>query len=167
MDKTESNLQSAFAGEAQAYLRYTLFALKADMEGLSELAGLFRAVAEAEMIHARNHFNVMGGIGSTKENMLAAATAEHYETTRFYPGIIDQAQDDRNDKARISFNYALKAEEGHNAFFERALNALKTGKKLPCENYFVCHVCGNLVAGAVPSKCPGCGSPSGEYKSVC
>ena len=166
MDKTEANLQSAFSAEAQAYLRYTLFALKADIEGLPQIARLFRAAAEGELIHARNHFNVMGGIGSTKENLLAAATNEHYETTRFYPGLIDQAQADRNDKAAISFNRALKAEQGHNPIFEKALEAIKSKKEIAGGDYFVCHTCGNLVLGNVPAKCPGCGSSSAEYKMV-
>jgi rubrerythrin len=166
MDKTEANLQAAFSGEAQAYLRYTLFAIKADEEGFTQYARLFRAAAEGELIHARNHFNVMGGVGSTKDNLLAAATCEHLEMTRFYPGIIDQAREDRNDKAVISFSFSLKAEEGHNPFFEKALEAIKSSKTAANESYFVCHTCGNLAAGAIPAKCPGCGSAASQYKPV-
>ncbi len=163
MDKTEANLQSAFSIESQAYLRYTFFAAKADLDGFPDIARLFRAAAEAEMIHARNHFNVMGGIGSTKENVLAAATSEHYELTRVYPGFIDSALTERREPAKISFNYALKTEQTHNEHFEKVFEALKAGQKTVPENYFVCHICGNLVT-QVPPKCPVCNSPSGEYK---
>jgi rubrerythrin len=166
MDKTEANLQAAFSGEGQAYLRYTFFAIKADEEGFPQYAKLFRAAAEGELIHARNHFNVMGGIGSTKDNLLAAATTEHLEMTRFYPGIIEQAQADRNEKAVISFTYSLKAERAHNPFFEKALETIKRTRETGNESYFVCHTCGNLAAGAIPAKCPNCSSPPEHYKPV-
>ena len=166
MDKTESNLQTAFAEESQAYIRYTFFALKAEMEGLGDLARLFRAAAEAEMVHARNHFSVMGGIGASKDNLLAAATSEHSQVTRLYPAMIDQAQSDRNERAESTFKYALKAEQGHNSFFETGMQTLKSGGKFDTGKYLVCHICGNLVAGQAPAKCPVCSSPSKEYKEV-
>ena len=166
MYKTEGNLQTAFAGESQAYMRYTFFAGKAEMEGLPELASLFRAAAEAEMVHARNHFQVMGGIGKTKDNLLAAATTEHLELTRVYPGFIDQAATDRNEQAKASFNYALNAEKIHNDHFEKAFQAVKAGQKTAQETYFVCHVCGNLATKEVPQKCPLCGSASSNFKKV-
>ncbi len=164
MDKTEGNLQSAFSEESQAFIRYTLFATKADMEGFPEIARLFRAAAEAEMVHARNHFSVMSGIGTTKENLLAAATTEHYELTRIYPKFIDEALTERQERAKISFDYSLKTEKVHNEFFEKALEAFKAGQKVAGENYFVCHICGNVVATEVPPKCPICNSASSEYK---
>jgi rubrerythrin len=166
MYKTEGNLQAAFAGECQAYIRYTLFAIKADAEGFPEYAALFRAAAEAELVHARNHFEVMGGIGSTKENLLAAATSEHYEMTRVYPGFAEQAVIERNEKAKISFDYADKAEKTHNDQFEKALQSIKAGTKATREIYFVCHTCGSLAVRELPAKCPGCGSASSGYKKV-
>ena len=166
MFKTEANLQAAFAGECQAYVRYTFFATKAANEGFPEYATLFRAVAEAELIHARNHFQVMGGIGSTKDNLLAAATSEHYEITRVYPGFVDQAAVERNEKAKVSFDYADKAEKTHNDQFEKAMQALKAGTSASRQTYFVCHTCGNLAVGEAPAKCPGCGSAPDSYKKV-
>ncbi|MFC1966874.1 rubrerythrin family protein, partial [Chloroflexota bacterium] len=89
MSDSEKNLQEAFAGESQANRRYLFFADKADKEGYHQSARLFRAAAEAETVHARNHFNAMDGIGSTKDNLTAAVIGEHYEFTRMYPVFID------------------------------------------------------------------------------
>ena len=96
---TEKNLQEAFAGESQANRRYLFFADKADKEGYSQIARLFRAAAEAETVHARNHFAAMDGIGSTKDNLTAAAMGEHYEFTRMYPPFIEQAESENNKRA--------------------------------------------------------------------
>ena len=166
MYKTESNLQAAFAGECQAYIRYTLFAAKAESEGQPAYARLFRAAAEAEMIHARNHFQVMGGIGTTKDNLLAAATSEHYELTRIYPGYTEQATEERNERARISFAYADKAEQVHNRFFEKALEAVKAGQTIDVCEYFICQICGNLAAREIPEKCPICGSAASGFRKA-
>ena len=71
MTQTDKNLQEAFAGESQANRRYTFFAEKAEKEGLKQVARLFRAAAEAETVHARNHFNAMDGIGSSIDKLSA------------------------------------------------------------------------------------------------
>ena len=76
--KTEKNLQEAFAGESQANRRYLFFAEKAEKEGHPRIARLFRAAAESETVHARNHLRAMGGIKSTKENLEAAAIREYW-----------------------------------------------------------------------------------------
>ena len=165
MYKTEQNLQAAFSEESQAYIRYTLFAAKADIDGLPEAARLFRAVAEAEFVHARNHFQVMGGIGKTKDNLLAAATCEHLEMTRIYPPFIEQANTERNDRAAVSFNFAFKAERVHNSYFEKALEAAKSGQPVPHETYFVCGSCGNITVKEAPPKCQICGAASDKFKS--
>ncbi|MBI4295780.1 MAG: rubrerythrin family protein [Chloroflexi bacterium] len=166
MYKTEGNLQSAFAGESQAYHRYTFFANKAEEEGQLQVARLFRAAAEAEMVHARNHFNVMDGVGSTKDNLLAAATGEHYEITRVYPVFIEDARSERNERAWVTFEYANKAEHVHHRHFEKAFEAVKAGQKLDYEPYFVCQVCGNIMAGEAPEKCPICGAIPNKFKRM-
>jgi rubrerythrin len=166
MYKTDTNLQSAFAIEAQAYCRYYLFALKADQEGFPELAKLFRAAAEAEMIHVRNHFNVMDALGATKDNLLAAATAEHREITSVYPGYVDKANEERSDRARVTFSYALEAERVHNQLFEKALQANKAGQRIESKKYFVCRVCGNIAPGEAPPKCGICGSTAEKFQAV-
>ena len=166
MSSTEENLQSAFAGESQANRRYLFFADKAEKEGYPQVARLFRAAAEAETIHARNHFAAMDGVGSTKDNLMAGAIGEHYEFTRMYPPFIEQAESENNKRAQRTFEYANEVEQIHHKYFEAAIKAVDAGQKLKDEPYFVCQVCGNTVAGEAPEKCPICGTPRSRFKRV-
>jgi rubrerythrin len=166
MYKTDGNLQTAFAGESQAHCRYVLYAAKAEQEGYPELAKLFRAAAEAEMVHVKNHYGVMDAIGSTRDNLLAAATAEHREITSLYPAFLEKATEERAERAKITFTYSLAAEQVHNEYFEKALLANKTGQRIADQKYFVCQVCGNLAAGEAPQKCAICGQGAEKYKPV-
>ena len=155
--KTEENLRTAFAGESQANRRYLFFASKAEKEGYPQVARLFRAAAEAETVHARNHFNAMDGVGSTKDNLTAASMGEHHEFTRMYPPFIEIAIDEQNERAENSFNLANEVEKIHHRLFEATLKAVESGQALEAEPYFVCQTCGNTVAGEAPEKCPVCG----------
>ena len=166
MSNTEENLQSAFAGESQANRRYLFFADKAEKEGYPQVARLFRAAAEAETIHARNHFAAMDGVGSTRDNLMAGAIGEHYEFTRMYPPFIEQAESEGNERARISFEYANEVEQIHHKHFEEAIKAFDAGQQLEDKPYFVCPACGNTVAGEAPEKCPICGTPRSKFKRV-
>jgi len=164
--RTEKNLQEAFAGESQANRRYLFFADKAEKEGYTQVARLFRAAAEAETVHARNHFNAMDGVGSTKANLLAGATGEHHEFTRMYPPFIEQAEQENNKRAQVTFEYANEVEQIHHHLFEETLKALEAGKQLKDEPYFVCPICGYTEAGEAPEKCPVCGTPGNRFKKV-
>lgn len=164
--KSDENLKEAFAGESQANRHYLFFAEKADQEGLPQVARLFRATAEAETVHARNHFNVLDGVGATKDNVMAASIGEHYEFTRMYPGFIDRAEQEENTKAKRTFHLANEVEQIHHRIFEETLKALNEGKEIKEEPYFVCQVCGNTVAGEAPEKCPVCGAPRSRFKQV-
>jgi len=166
MAETEKNLQEAFAGESQANRRYLFFADRADKEGHPQIARLFRAAAEAETVHARNHLEVMGGIGSTRDNLKVAASGENYEFTKMYPGFIEQARADNNKRAETSFTHANTVEEIHHGLYQKALETLEAGQKLKDEPYFVCQVCGNTVAGEAPERCPVCGAPRDRFKRV-
>ncbi len=166
MNNTQENLKTAFAGESQANRRYLFFADKAEKEGHPQMARLFRAVAEAETVHARNHLEVMGGIRSTRDNLGAAIEGEHHEFTEMYPGFIEQAKAEGNDKAQVSFDYANKVEKIHHGLYQKALGALEAGQSLRDEPYFVCQGCGYTVAGEAPEKCPICGAPRKMFKRV-
>lgn len=166
MSNTEENLQSAFAGESQANRRYLFFADKAEKEGYPQVARLFRAAAEAETIHARNHFAAMDGVGSTRDNLMAGAMGEHYEFTRMYPLFIEQAESENNRRAQVTFEYANEVEQIHHRYFEEVIKALEAGQQLGDELYFVCQVCGNTVAGEALEKCPICGAPRDKFKRV-
>ncbi|TET17902.1 MAG: rubrerythrin family protein, partial [Dehalococcoidia bacterium] len=157
MSDTQENLKDAFAGESQANRRYLFFAEKADEEGHPQIARLFRAAAEAETVHARNHLEAMGGIRSTRDNLGVAIEGEHYEFMKMYPGFIEQAKADNNERAEISFIHANAVEKIHHGLYQKALESLEAGQKLKDESYFVCQVCGNTVVGKAPEKCPICG----------
>jgi rubrerythrin len=164
--KTDENLQEAFGGESKANRRYIFFAEKAEKEGFPQVARLFRAVAEAETVHARNHFNALDAIGSTKENLIAASIGEHQEFTGMYPVFIEVAKEEQNDRADRTFALANVVEKVHHGLFETALEALKEGKKPADATYYVCQVCGNTVAGSAPDRCPVCGAPRDRFKKV-
>ncbi len=166
MAKTKDNLKEAFAGESQANRRYLYFSEKAVEAGNKQVARLFRAAAEAETVHARNHLKVLGEIKSEKENLNAAISGEHYEFTSMYPNFIEQAKTENNKEAVGSFNLANKVEQIHHKLFQAALKNLETGKAMKDTPYHVCQVCGNTVEGEAPDRCPICGAPRDKFKRI-
>lgn len=166
MGNTNENLQSAFAGESQANRKYLFFAEKADEAGDKQIARLFRAAAEAETVHARNHLRALGEIKSAKENLEAAVSGESYEFTQMYPGFIMQAKTENNKAAERSFNLANKVEKIHHKLFQGALSGLEAGKSFGDAAYYVCQVCGYTVEGEAPDVCPICGAPKSKFKPV-
>ena len=164
--KTEENIQEAFGGESKANRRYMFFADKAEKDGYPQVAKLFRAVAEAETVHARNHLNAVDGIGTTKDNLFAASLGEQEEYKRMYPAFIEVAEAERNDRAKLSFEWANKVEEIHHGYFEEALAAVRDGKQLEEATYYVCQVCGNTVTGQPPEQCPVCGALTSAFREV-
>ena len=166
MANTKDNLEAAFAGESQANRKYLFFSEKADGAGNNQVARLFRAAAEAETVHARNHLKVLGEIKTDRENLQAAVGGENYEFTEMYPGFIEQAKSDGNQKAENSFDLANKVEKIHHQLFGAALKDLEAGKSFKDEPYYVCQVCGNTVEGEAPERCPVCGAPRSRFKKV-
>jgi len=164
--KTEDNVQEAFGGESKANRRYTLYAEKAEKDGYPQVAKLFRAVAEAEMVHIRNHLNVIDAIGATKDNLLAASLGERMEFTGMYPTFIEIAQEEKNDRAERSFDWANKVEKVHYAYFDTAYKDIKGGKQPADATYYVCQICGNTVKDTIPEKCPICGAAAKAFKKV-
>jgi rubrerythrin len=166
MADTKANLEEAFAGESQANRKYLFFSEKADEAGNKQVARLFRAAAEAETVHARNHLRVLGEIKSDKENLKAAVGGENYEFTEMYPGFIEKAKVEGNQKAENSFDLANKVEQIHHKLFQAALKDLEAGKPAKEAPYYVCQVCGNTVEGEAPERCPVCGAPRSRFKKV-
>ena len=163
---TMDNLQDAFAGESQANRKYLFFAEKADEEGHKRTARLFRAAADAETAHARNHLRVMKGIGSTRDNLLSAIGGENHEFTEMYPGFIQQAEVDGDKQAANSFDLANKVEEIHHTLYDEALGMLDRGEEGELKPFYVCQYCGNTVEGEAPEKCPICGAPRRMFKLI-
>jgi rubrerythrin len=166
MANTRDNLNEAFAGESQANRRYLFFAEKADESGQKQIAKLFRAAAEAETVHARNHLRVLGEIKSDKENLEAAISGENYEFTQMYPSFVEQAKKENNQAAEGSFDLANKVEKIHHKLFQEALSNLESDKAFKDEPYYVCQVCGYTVEGEAPERCPICGAPRSKFKRV-
>ncbi len=166
MTRTNDNLQSAFAGESQANRKYLFFAEQAEKEGLKQIARLFRAAAEAETVHARNHLKVIGGIKTTRENLGAAVSGEHHEFTQMYPQFIKDAGAEGAKKAVESFDMANKVEQIHHRLFTEYLSKLEKGQSIPAVDIYVCPFCGNTVEGEPPDKCPICGAPKKAFKKI-
>jgi len=165
MADTESNLKDAFAGESQANRKYLAFARKAEQEGFSNVARLFRTAAEAETIHALAHFNAMGGAGSTADNLRAAVAGETYESTEMYPPMLQQAIAD-DHRAKRMFGYAMKAEAVHAKLYQMALEAVLQGKDLAETKFYLCPVCGHIELGTPPATCPICGTKAEKFVQV-
>jgi rubrerythrin len=166
MSKTRENLESAFAGESQANRKYLFFAEKADSEGQKRIARLFRAAAEAETVHARNHLKVLQGIKSSKENLQAAISGENHEFTQMYPQFIETANSETEKNAVDSFDLANKVEKIHHGLYQEVLSDLEKGTVRELEPFYVCQVCGNTVEGEAPDKCPVCGAPKKMFKPI-
>jgi rubrerythrin len=164
--KTVDNLKNAIAGESQANRRYLAFARKADEDGFSQVAKLFRAAAEAETVHALNHLRIAGDVRSTAENLEGAVAGETFEYKKMYPEYIAVAKQEKNQQATWSFDVANRVEEVHAGLFSNAVQALKSNKHLAQVDYYVCGVCGNTVEGEAPEKCPICGSPKSQFFKV-
>jgi len=166
LKRTEENLAKAFAGESKANRKYLFFAEKAEDEGQKRIARLFRAAADAETAHARNHLRVMQGIKSTRENLLAAIEGENHEFTDMYPAFIREADDEGQKKAIESFDLANKVEKIHHGLYEDALQRLEKGESQELKPFYVCQWCGNTVEGEAPEKCPICGAPKKMFKLI-
>jgi rubrerythrin len=166
MSKTRENLESAFAGESQANRKYLFFAEKAESEGQKRIARLFRAAAEAETVHARNHLKVLQGIESTRENLQTAISGENHEFTEMYPQFIQTASSENEKKAVDSFDLANKVEKIHHSLYQGALSDLEKGTAKELKPFYVCQVCGNTVEGEAPDNCPVCGAPKKMFKLV-
>jgi rubrerythrin len=164
--ETDKNLKDAFAGESQANRKYLAFAEKAEADGFPQIAKLFRAVAEAETVHAHSHLKVMDGVKDTTVNLEAAIEGESYEVKEMYPDFLKEAEAEGNKKAARSFKYALEVEKVHFGLFSEALEKLQAGGDLAGAAVWICPVCGNTVIGSVPDKCEVCGVPGDKFVEI-
>ncbi|MEM2854004.1 MAG: rubrerythrin family protein [Candidatus Bathyarchaeia archaeon] len=154
---TEDNLKNAFAGESQAHMRYLIFAEKAEEEGFKNVARLFRAIAYAEQVHAINHYNVLGMIRSTADNLQEAIDGETYEVNEMYPAYNAVAKLQEERGAQRTTEWALQAERIHAAIYQRAKQFVESGKDIPLEAIYICSVCG-YTSEEEFDRCPICGA---------
>lgn len=167
MGKTEENIKSAFAGESQARNKYTYFAEVAKQEGYHYIAKVFEETAANEMEHAREHFKLLKGVGTTAENLEAAISGEHYETVEMYPTFAKEAEEEGNQEATILFKMIGKIEEKHRERYKRLLDMVKNGTVFKREQpiKWKCSVCGYTVESTEPPpKCPACKNPKEFYE---
>ncbi len=157
MPTTTENLKEAFAGESQAFQKYSAFAKKAEQEGFPVIARLFLLTAQAEKIHAEGHFRNMDGVSSTAHNLETAIDGETYEFKTMYPPMITQAENERHKAGRM-LGYASNAERIHAGLYKQALDAVRAGKDLGAIEFYLCPVCGMIELGGAPEKCPVCGT---------
>jgi rubrerythrin len=154
---TTDNLKDAFAGESQANQKYRAFAKKAEKEGFTNIAKLFRTTAEAERIHAEGHLKALEMIASTADNLQSAIDGETYEFEEMYPPMLELAQKDGH-KAKTMFKFAVDAEEVHAIIYKKALEAVKNGVDMDVSDFYLCPICGYIEVGSTPEKCPVCGA---------
>ena len=163
--KTKENLMDAFAGESQANRKYLAFSRKAEKEGFKNVARMFKAIAEAETVHALKHFEIAGKVNSTLENLEAAAEGEHYEFSEMYPDFIETAKKEEQAAALKTFEYANAAEKVHGGIFNDLKDAVARGDDLEEKEIMLCPVCGWVGMDPVPDKCPICNTAKKAFES--
>ena len=162
MSKTTENLKAAFAGESQARNKYTFFAETARSEGYHYIAKIFEETALNEKEHAKDHFKLLAGIGTTEENLKAAINGEHYETIEMYPAFAEEAEQEGQQEAATLFKQVGKVEAEHRERYKKLLEMVQNGTvfKRAEPIKWKCGVCGFTYEGTEPPpKCPSCKNP--------
>jgi rubrerythrin len=139
---TEKSLNEAFAGESMAHMKYLIFSEIAEKEGYSNIARLFKAIAYAEQVHAKNHARNLGIIKDTKENLQAGIDGETFEVKEMYPAYDAIAKIQGERDAQRSIYYALEAEKIHVGLYQEAKQAIEAGKDIESRDIYICPVCG-------------------------
>jgi len=178
--KTEKNLLAAFAGESQARNRYTYFAGQARKDGFVQIAAIFEETANQEKEHAKRFFSFLEGgnveitvtfpagkIGTTGENLAAAAAGEHEEWTELYPQFAQIARDEGFSAVAAVFDRICIAEKHHEDRYRALLKNVQDGTVFakPETTTWVCRNCGYTHEGAhAPKACPACAHPQDHFE---
>lgn len=165
--RTEANLWTAFAGESQARNKYTYFASKAKKEGYEQIAAIFTETAANEKEHAEIWFKALGGIGTTPENLKAAAAGENEEWTSMYKEMAETAREEGFDHLAFLFEEVGKIEKTHEERFLTLLGNLENNLVFQRgeEVIWVCRNCGHVHVGKEPPEvCPVCSHPRAYFE---
>ncbi|RUM36572.1 MAG: rubrerythrin family protein [Desulfobulbus sp.] len=178
--QTETNILTAFAGESQARNRYSFAAKKAKKEGLVQIAAIFERTAEQERAHAKTLFKLLEGgevevrasfpagtIGTTMENLEAAAAGEEHEYQEMYPEFAATAKEEGFPVIAAVFNAIARAEQQHARQYRAFIDNLKEGRTFKREETVIwyCRKCGYVHEGnEPPKKCPACAHPQGYFE---
>ena len=165
--QTEKNLEAAFAGESQARNKYTYFASKAKKEGYEQIAALFLKTAENEKEHAKLWFKELGGIGSTAENLLAAADGENFEWTDMYDDFAKTAEEEGFPALAAKFRGVAAIEKNHEERYRALLSNVEAQQVFAKSEVKVweCRNCGHICVGTnAPEVCPVCAHPNAYFE---
>jgi rubrerythrin len=165
--KTEQNLLAAFAGESQARNKYTYFASKAKKDGYEQIAAMFLKTAENEKEHAKLWFKELDGIGSTAENLLAAAEGENYEWTDMYEEFAKTADEEGYHELAQRFRLVGAIEKHHEERYRALLHNVKAAEVFAKSEVKIweCRNCGHIVIGEkAPEVCPTCNHPQSYFE---
>ena len=165
--RTEANLKEAFAGESQARNKYTYFASVAKKEGYEQIAAFFLETAEQEKEHAKLHLQTLAGIGSTLENLQAAAAGENEETTSMYPRMAREAREEGFDDIARVLEGVGRIEKGHRDRYLKLLANLQAAQVFQRteKTKWHCRECGFTVeASGAPKVCPVCKHPQSYFE---
>ena len=165
--KTEKNLETAFAGESQARNKYTYFASVAKKEGFEQIAEIFQKTADNEKEHAKMWFKELNGIGSTAENLNAAANGENYEWTDMYEEFARVAKEEGFDELAEKFLGVAKIEKRHEERYRALLKNVETKQVFEKSEVKVweCRNCGHIIVGTkAPDVCPVCSHPQAYFE---
>ena len=157
--QTEKNLEAAFAGESQARNKYTYFASKAKKEGFEQIAAIFQQTADNEKEHAKMWFKELEGIGSTADNLAAAAAGENYEWTDMYEGFAKTAEAEGFAELAEKFRLVAAIEQRHEERYRALLHNVEAQEVFKKSEVKVweCRNCGHIVVGTeAPEVCPTC-----------
>ena len=166
--QTEKNLEAAFSGESQARNKYTFFASKAKKEGFEQIAALFQLPADNEKDHAKMWYKELHeGIGSTAENLLAAAEGENYEWTDMYDGFAKTAEAEGFPELAAKFRMVAAIEKHHEERYRALLANVETAKVFEKSEVKVwgCRNGGHITVGTkAPEVCPVCDHPQSYFE---
>ena len=165
--KTEKNLMAAFAGESQARNKYTYFASVAKKEGYEQIAAIFLETAENEKEHAKLWFKALGELGTTAQNLKAAAEGENYEWTDMYATFAKEAEEEGFLRLANQFRAVAAIEKSHEERYLKLLNNVEMQKVFEKaeETMWICRNCGHLVMGKkAPAACPVCARPQSYFE---
>jgi len=163
------NLLEAFAGESQARNKYTYFASVAKKEGFEKIAEIFLETAGNEKEHAKLHLKYLGGIGSTADNLKAAAAGEFEEHTDMYPRMAREAREEGFEEIAYVFEAIGNIEEAHKRRFQQLLQEIETGKFFAKEKTvkWRCRNCGHIhESNEAPEVCSVCKHPRAYFELV-
>lgn len=165
--QTEKNLEAAFAGESQARNKYTYFASVAKKEGYEQIAEIFLKTADNEKEHAKMWFKELAGLGSTAQNLAAAANGENHEWTNMYEEFAKTAEAEGFGDLAAKFRMVAAIEKAHEERYRALLKNIETAKVFQKSEVKVweCRNCGHIVVGMnAPDICPVCAHPQSYFE---